>query len=655
MQSRLLIINCPSEYFVHIPMGTFGICDYLDQKKIQVRLLNLALYDKTEIGKVLEHYLDLFRPMYVGLIFHWQDTAEGFLWVGEYIKSCADQIKIISGGFTAGFFGENLLERCRFLDYVIKGDPEKPLELLIRGAEPSEIPNLIYRNCARIVSNEVSYCIDQKTISSISFCTPTYLYDHELYIEAVEKKLGFPLFIGRGCAFSCHYCGGSSGSFRLHSERARPVVRSIDSIIADLKRLKDFTRKIYICYENDRDYIKALFKEMKKEKNLIKTFQLNYGAWQLLDREFLELYKDLFVFPEGDKPLLELSPEVFDDQSRKKIKHPSVNYSIKDLRENLYLINSHLGENVNVSIFFSRYHDTHKTYQDMKKEIIDIFRLKHDLLCDNITNVKVCYDHLSTDVASCYWEGYIDHPRILDTLMSAIKKIKALSFPVDNLCIYIPETLSGEEILKCELLIFILKAFERYFPELFHIMFKCLDKLAIDLIEEIIIGVYFNRTGNVFMTPDWCEFLNYVKQKITQKESLLFMVPFIGDLTSLCMKKVISQRRPQPARDPYQARRPVLNHAFISVNDHDYLDLQNFLKRLEKEGPSSLSLEKTVFIFLMDEIISMTYETFCATLKEFEKGISLDEYYELMKSRCIFNLSYHENLVTKLFKSNVLH
>lgn len=98
MQSKLLIINCPSEYFVYIPMGTFGICDYLDQKKIQVRLLNLALYNlnsnhpspsfikggcgrinnKTEIGKVLEYHLELFRPTHVGLIFHWQDTVEGF-------------------------------------------------------------------------------------------------------------------------------------------------------------------------------------------------------------------------------------------------------------------------------------------------------------------------------------------------------------------------------------------------------------------------------------------------------------------------------------------------------------------------------------------------------------------------------------------------
>ena len=76
MQPRLLIINCPSAYFVHVPMGTFGLCDYLSQKKIPARMLNLALYDKTQMATVLNRYLKQFRPTHVGLTFHWQETKE---------------------------------------------------------------------------------------------------------------------------------------------------------------------------------------------------------------------------------------------------------------------------------------------------------------------------------------------------------------------------------------------------------------------------------------------------------------------------------------------------------------------------------------------------------------------------------------------------
>jgi hypothetical protein len=643
-------------------MGTFGICDYLSQKNIEARLLNLALYNKTEMEKVIDHYLDLFNPTHVGLVFHWQETAEGFIRVGEYIKSISDQIKIISGGFTAGYFRENLLERCRFVDYVIKGDPEKPLEVLLTGDELPEIPNLIYRNNnGKISHSTISYFIDPETISCISFCTVAYLYDHKLYLKALEEKLGFPIFIGRGCSYHCDYCGGSCDSFKLHSGRTKQVVRSIDSIIADLKRLKDFTRKIYICYENNRGYIKDLFKAMKKEKTLAKAFHLNYGAWKLFDIELLELYKDLFILDREDKPLFELSPEVFDDDSRKKIKHHDTAYSIKDLRENLFLINNHFGNSVNVSLFFSRYHDTHRTYLDMRKEIVGILRFKHELLCNNMTNMNVYYDHLSTDVASRYWERYVENPRDFDTLISSLRKLKAqeqYSFPIDNLCLYIPETLSHKEVFKCELLISILKNFEQHFYELFHILLNCLDEQIIVLLEEIISEVYLKRSGNVFKNLDCSELLDYVKVKIMKRKSHLSKIPFIEDLINLNIKKAIFLRtpiRPQPSRSLYQISRPRLNNAFISVNEHDYLDLQNFLKKLEQKGQANLTPEKTVFFFLANEILSMPYITYRVTVKEFEKGISLDEYYVLMNRRGIFDISYHKEIIEKLFKSYVLY
>ena len=520
-------------------MGTFGLCDYLRGKGINARILNLALYSETETDKVLAHYLNSFQPTHVGLIFHWQETAEGFLWAEERIRLRSENVKIIAGGCTAGYFGENLLEKCLFLDYVIRGDPEKPLELLLDGIELSQIPNLIYRSPSKIVSNEVSYFVDRRTLSRISFSDLTCLYDYDLYLEAIDKKLGFPVFIGRGCVFNCDYCGGSRSSFRLHSARIRPAVRSIDAVIADLKRLKDFTKKIYLCYETDLDYIKALFRAMGEEESLIKAFQLNYGAWQLFDREFIGIYKDLFISSPENRPVFELSPEVFDDRARKKIKH-RVKYSIRELKENLGLINDHLGGSINVSIFFSRYHDAIKTYTDMKQEIYGIFRLKHDLFGSAIENVHIAYDHLSTDVASRYWESYVERARDFDTLISAIRKLRAqerYSFPLNNLCIFVPDTLSKEEIFRCEMLIFILKTLEKHFYEFFHIMFKCLNESMIDLIEQIISEIYCKKPGNVFLSLDNAVLLDHVRQKIGDRKSLFDRIPFIEDLTNLNLKK----------------------------------------------------------------------------------------------------------------------
>jgi len=61
------------------------------------------------------------------------------------------------------------------------------------------------------------------------------------------------------------------------------------------------------------------------------------------------------------------------------------------------------------------------------------------------------------------------------------------------------------------------------------------------------------------------------------------------------------------------------------------------------------------FVFLSDEIMSMPYQTYCMTLKEFEKGISLDQYYSLMHQRGIFDRSYHESFLARMFQSDVLY
>jgi hypothetical protein len=658
MQSRLLFINCPSEHFLYVPMGTFGACDYLNQKKIPVKILNLSLYDHREADSVLEDHLNLFQPTHIGLIFHWQETAEGVLCVGEYIKSRYRNLKIITGGFTAGYFGKNLLQRCQFIDYVIKGDPEKPLELLLKDTDSSEIPNLIYRDNADIRSNPTSYFIDEETLSQIAFSELTYLHDYELYIKAIEQKLGFPVFIGRGCEFNCVYCGGSRRSFTLHSERIHPVVRTVGSTISDLKRLKEFTNTIYVCYENVRDHIRELFVAMLKEKDLIKTFQLNYGAWQLLDNEFLDLYKHLFLIDRERKPLFELSPEVFDDHSRLKIKPNRVAYSIEDLRENVSLISHHLNSNVKVSVFFSRYHDVLKTYSDMRREIAGIFRLQHDLFLNSLMNARVQYDHLSTDIASSYWEKYVEHHGDFDTLMSALRRLRAqeiYSFPVNNFSVYVPETLSEKEVFRCELLIEIFKILRNNFREMFHIMADCLGDTMVDLIEEIIAEEYSNRPGNVFTSLDIYELLHFLKFYITKNESFLSGIPFIEDLTAFCIRKALCQRRQQPYKSFYQTAQPKINHSFISVNEHDYLDLQNFLDRLKKEGPSNLTIDKTVFVFLADEILSMSYITYRSTLKKFESGISLDDYYVLMRKKGLFTVQYHRDLIAKLFQHDVLY
>jgi hypothetical protein len=656
MQPRLLIINGHSAYFAYIPMGTFGLCDYLNQSKIPVQIVNPALYDRAQVAARLDEHLKTFRPTHVGLTFHWQETAEGVLQAGEHVRSKMPDVKIVCGGFTAGYFGETLLKKWDFVDYVIKGDPEMPLERLLQGTAAPEIPNLIYRDRTGAKTSRLRYCIDDETISSLSFCTLNYLHDYALYVKTVEAKLGFPLFVGRGCPFDCDYCGGGHQAFRLHSGRDKPVLRSIDAVLADLRRLKEHTRDIYICYETDRGYIKKLFEAIGEDETLVKAFRLNYGAWDLFDEAFLDLYEEVFISDPAKPPLLEISPEVFDDGGRRKVKSEKA-FSIQELKANLSLIDDVLSGGVKVYLFFSRYHDTAKTYAAVKEEIEGIFRLKHALVVEKLTNVKVYYDHLSTDVGSRYWQSYVERPRDLDTLMSWTKRLKRgqqYKFPVNNLCIYTPETLSEEEIVRCESLVFIFKQLETYANELFHVLFNRLDELVIGLVEKVSQEIHSSTAENLFESLDRARLFRHVERAISKDASLLARIPFIEDLIALQIRKAESQRSRKGRKGADPTQTVSLNRSYVSVHDHDYLHLSNFLGRLSKESPDNLKSEKTAFVFLSDEILSMPYATYDLTLKEFEKGISLEAYYTLMDKKKIFSRSYHEQFIEKLLHSDVL-
>ena len=166
-------------------------------------------------------------------------------------------------------------------------------------------------------------------------------------------------------------------------------------------------------------------------------------------------------------------------------------------------------------------------------------------------------------MASRYWESYVERPRDFDTLISAIRKLRSqerYSFPVDNLCIYPPDTLSKEEIFRCEMLVFILKTLERHFFEFFHVMLKCLDESMIDLLEEIINERSFPKNRATFsirlITPG-CS--NISGRKSLPGESLFDRMNFIEDLMGLNLKKAGLRPGHRTVRSSYQTDRPQLN------------------------------------------------------------------------------------------------
>jgi hypothetical protein len=657
MSPRLLIINCASPYFFYIPMGTFGLCDYLGQRHIAARMFNPALYHADEVQAQLLAALTAVQPTHVGFVLHWQETAHGLLTALAEVKAWNPEVVTFCGGFTASYFAEDLLATTADLEYVIVGDPEEPVAQLLQGSPPESIANLVRRDESGMVHrNERCWLIGQPLLDSISFAGLHFLIDADRYLEKINTKLGFPVFLGRGCVFDCAYCGGSRHAFRLHSGRYAPVTRSLAAILADLHVLKGQTRLLYICYENDLAFVTALFQAIAEDKELQGHFTLHYGAWHLLDRQFLESYRSAFnitVTP----PLFEFSPEVFSDTTRAAIKRVPT-YTIEHLCQNIREIGVALNGQVRIEVFFSRYHPA-ITAPMLEQEIMNIFLLKHRLFLQGSPQVRLCFDHLSTDVGSRYWEEYVANPRTFFTLLhlkQGVDEGALHPFPVDNLCLFIPEHLPREFRMRNEALLFVLEKLERHCRELFHILFAARgERWLCDVMEVLAPRLAGDASATFFSSPPLDAVLEGLERLLaTDSESSLSM-PFLRDLVRFSRKKLNHVSLPvEPCGPSTPTGYFVINLDCVTIHEHDYLDLIPFIQRFLKSNGSPLVYQRTVYLILNNGMVALSHSFYRTTLKYFEQPRTLAAYQVYVRGNNRLNFEQHHQLLNQLIKEGFL-
>lgn len=657
MPARLLIINPASPFFFYIPMGTFGLCDYLETHGIASLIFNHALYDTQVADVSLTQILLDFEPTHVAVIFHWQETAHGVQHILEHLHQHTPQLPVIIGGFSAGYFGKDILQHFPAVDYLIQGDPEEPLLHLLQEKPVESIANLTFRHQNTITTSPHQWIIDQQLLDTISFARIDLLHDANRYLTKINTILGFPLFIGRGCAFNCDYCGGSRQAFTIHSHRNHPVSRSITSIIKDLHRLKEVTDTLYICYENNPQYITLLFHAIAADNLLRQHFTLNYGAWHLAGEDFIAAYKNAFKW-QGGKPVFEFSPEVISDSSRKKIKGAAI-YSLDDLIENCLKVSEHLQHNTRIELFFSRYHPTEATKELLHQEIEQIYSLKHSLYTNGHHSLHVCYDHLSTDVASSYWHQQPEHSNVFcDFLLQKqlIDQQQRYPFPVDNLCLYIPSSLSAQELLQIEALIQCLDHIEQNYHELFHILFCCTGTFWVKALARIIKPFVHVQQAAFFAQLPLPELLDELVREIREKKRYQSL-SFLDDLVTFSLKKEqLRFSEPEIAHNNESDDIPyVLNRQRMSIHQHDYSDLKNFLHLLQQvETNAPIPYQRTVCFFLKDEVLSLSHRSYRQTFRQLEQCISLSTYLETLQKTVQVDLAKQTSIIKRFRDAGVL-
>jgi tRNA A37 methylthiotransferase MiaB len=250
--------------YFYMPVGVIALANHLQQQGLTVKGINYPAELRRDRGFSLRAWIEAQEGARLVLIdLHWYEHAYGAISVARACRRALPGARTVLGGITASLYASEILRSFPEVNYVIRGDAERPLQALAaqlfsRGGQDtgrrqrpdlSSIPNLSYRANGQVVENELTYCATAAELDDLDFVSIAFLENADWYgalqfeptslTRSLSNPRGHWLSIGRGCHFDCSYCGGGKESHRLFAGRDKLVLRSAEKVAADIQRLAD--------------------------------------------------------------------------------------------------------------------------------------------------------------------------------------------------------------------------------------------------------------------------------------------------------------------------------------------------------------------------------------------------------------------------------
>ena len=271
------------------PLGLASIAAYLEQHDVTADIIDCYAHPDSDL--LIRQYLEANTPHFVGF----SCTTATFLDGVRIAAMAADivpGIKVVFGGVHVSALKEKILQRYPVVDYVVVGEGEHTLLLLMQESHEAlgRIKNLVYR--------------PEGSLPVFTGHGKTQLDLDSLPFPAYEKLAGYPdayklpifnypsvpnasCISSRGCPYACSYCDRSvfRRTFRYNSA---------EYLYDHLKYLRETHGIRHINFYDDqftfnRDRIKA-FSALMIQKPLGMTFNCAARA-EHLDSELLTLMK----------------------------------------------------------------------------------------------------------------------------------------------------------------------------------------------------------------------------------------------------------------------------------------------------------------------------------------------------------------------------
>jgi len=383
----------------YMPVGLFAIADALKKNGCNIEIIHSDL----EVYNDLEKVLNFEKLDMVGFDCHWVNQSYSVIETARRIKEIKPSVFIFMGGYTASFYGREIMQDYPQIDAVVRGDGELPVAELCSALAKGEqdfrrVCNLIWRNTkGQVIENEFLYIGSCTDMEQLDYAAVELLRNWELYRDFSKywthfKPLGsVPLFIlaiGRGCRYSCTFCGGSSLAQKKINNRQRVEVRSVEAVLKTIKKAYSFG---FLCYYSGYEFLNSdewyisLLRRIKQENINI---DFVYGAFSLPSKSIIDALGECIR-----NTVIEISPETFDEVLRKKNKDARLFYDNAELEECLDYISTKA--NIKVQLYFGYFlpFDTEKSIMDTLAYILKLLRKYPGL-------VEIEYSNFSTDPAS---------------------------------------------------------------------------------------------------------------------------------------------------------------------------------------------------------------------------------------------------------------
>ena len=171
-----------------IPVGVIGLVNLLRGEGWTVEGLNLPMTLTMHPGfNLLRWLMSKSKPKLVLVDLHWYEHCFGAIEVAKAVKAIWPGVPVVMGGLTSSNFGEEILTNFPMVDFIIKGDAEKPLRLLAAhccgAGKPrlSDIPNLLYREQGQVRQTTRSYFAGPDDLDALDFVSLDWLHNAGSY------------------------------------------------------------------------------------------------------------------------------------------------------------------------------------------------------------------------------------------------------------------------------------------------------------------------------------------------------------------------------------------------------------------------------------------------------------------------------------------